>query len=528
MEQAKNALHYCLDNLNSQDRFTVITFNEGADSLSRGLIPASLENVKKAHKFVSDVEATGGTNIDEALRAGLTLLREAEGSQKMVVFLTDGLPTVGETNVETILANVRKLNGTSRIASASSPRIGGWGADLKARLFAFGVGYDVNIPFLDRLAAENRGDADYVRPNESIEGVVSAFFSKISSPVLAGLKLEFDDAEVYDLYPRSLPDLFKGTQAVITGRFRGDPRGGVKLTGHANDRPQTFRLANAFDGGAARNSLVPRIWASRKIGYLLDQIRLSANQEVIDEIIRLSKEYGIITPYTSYLADERQDRGVVRRELGERVLSYDFDGAVRLSAEDAARRDLFALSRNKDVSGQAEALRSLNAKGYQGAARAPSAAQSAGQVGGGELGGQLRVFARESPAGPAGIGADRKNLGLDFNKADLGPGRGADLVDLPGYRQVQANARVQNVAGRTFFKRGEVWFDNNYKNGRKVVQIKSLSDAHFQLLDSVPSLARYASVGDEVLIDLGKAAIQLGKTGKEKLSASELRELTGK
>ena len=522
MEQAKNALHFCLDNLNSQDRFNVITFNEGADALGRGLIPASLDNVKKAHKFVSDVEPTGGTNINEALSSALTVLRDAEGSHKMVVFLTDGLPTVGETNVETILANVRKLNGTTRVASTAN--IGA--ESLKARIFAFGVGYDVNVPFLDRLSAENRGDADYVRPNESIESIVSSFFAKVSSPILTGLKLEFEDAEVYDLYPKTLPDLFKGTQAVITGRFRGDPNGGIKLTATAMDRLQTFRLPTAFAGGATHSQLVARIWATRKIGYLLDQIRLTSNQEVIDEIVRLSKEYGIITPYTAYLADERQDRGVVRRELGGQTFAYEMDAAVQLGAEVAARRDLQALSRNRDVSGEAETLRSLNSKGYQGANRAPSAAQSAPPSRAGGLGGGLRDITAVTQGAP---GAERKNLALDYNKADLAA-RGTSFggANEPGYKQVQATARVQNIAGRTFFKRGEVWFDNEYKAGRKVIQIKSLSDAHFQLLAAIPLLNRYAAVGDEVVLNFAKAAVQIGREGKANLTDSELKEITGK
>src|SRR5205823_2077267 len=117
-------------------------------------------------------------------------------------------------------------------------------------------------------------------------------------------------------YPKELPDLFKGGQIIVSGRFRGIPTGGVRLTGFAQDRPATFHLDHAFGENAARSGLVPRIWAARKIGYLLDQVRLHANQEVIDEIVRLSKEYGIITPYTSYLADERQDLTVRPLRLG--------------------------------------------------------------------------------------------------------------------------------------------------------------------------------------------------------------------
>src|SRR5204862_7583763 len=134
----------------------------------------------------------------------------------------------------TILANVRRVNGGSQIAATQfSDQY--HAAGVHARLFCFGVGYDVNVPFLDRLAEENRADADYVRPQESIESIVSSFYSKVSSPILSNLHLAFEGAEIYDVYPKTLPDLFKGGQVVVTGRYRGSPHGSVKLSGYAQD-----------------------------------------------------------------------------------------------------------------------------------------------------------------------------------------------------------------------------------------------------------------------------------------------------
>ncbi len=530
MEQAKSAMQFCLDNLHPQDRFDVITFNESADVLTRSLVAASPENVKRAHRFVSDVDASGGTNIDEALRSALGLLKDAEGTQKMIVFMTDGLPTVGETNVENILANVRRMNGIARFASAGRD-YGRMAEALKARVFCFGVGYDVNVPFLDRLAEENRADADYVRPKESIESIVSAFYSKVSSPILANLQLAFDGAEVYDVYPKQLPDLFKGGQIVVTGRYRGDPRGGIKLTGYAQDRPASFRLERAFSESAARSGLIPRIWAARKIGYLLDEVRLHANQEVINEVVRLSKEHGIITPYTSYLADERQDL-VLRDGSGQwqmpaggatHYLYRLNEGALRQGNDDSVRQLNELSRRGRGEVGAEETHRALNSKGLKESGRAPTNAQGgfAGGRGAGLGGGGLGAF------GPAGTELERSKLSLDYFGAYAGDKKSA-MQNIPGYKQVQANARVQNVAGRTFYKRGNVWFDNGYPSGRKVFLVKNLSDAHFQLIHALPSLAKYAAVGDEVVIDLGKTAVQLGNQGKEKLTEAELREITGR
>lgn len=530
MEQGKSALHFCLDNLNPNDRFDVITFNEAPDLLQRKLVAASSDNVRKAHKFVNEVEASGGTNIDEALRAALGLLNNEEGTQRMVVFITDGLPTVGETNVDTILANVRRLNGGERTAHA------GLSADrfhapldssvlakaIQARIFCFGVGYDVNAPFLDKLAEQSHADADYVRPNESIETIVSAFYAKVSSPILSNLRLSFDGAEVHDIYPKELPDLFKGSQIVISGRYRGNPGGTVRLTGFAQNRDQTFTLANAFGENAARSSLIPRIWATRKIGYLLDEVRLHANQEVIDEIIRLSKEYGVITPYTSYLADERQDAVNRPVTLGLNVLQYNEDVVMLRENKAEARRDIHSIAGEKGDAGGAEGtLRALNAKEYQKAGRAPAQSQfgAMGGRGGGGIGG--------GGFGGAG-GMARKDFSLDYLNANGLATKNSELANAPAYKQSQSTARVQAVGGKVFYRRGNIWFDNAYPSGRKVVKIQALSDAYFQLLHARPELNRFANVGEEVVLDLGRNAVQFSREGRDKLSESELKELVSR
>ncbi len=520
IKQAKNTLKYCLDSLNTNDRFNVLTFNESVDFLNRSLMPANHDNVEKAQRFVRDVDASGGTNIDEALKASTGQLKPENGSQKMIVFLTDGLPTVGETNVETILHNVTMMNRGDKVVSTSKTVLRD-AAGVGARIFCFGVGYDVNVPFLDRLADETHAQADFVRPEENIESIVSSFYAKISSPILTNVKLEFDGIDAYDIYPKTMPDLFKGGQLMVTGRYRGTAPGTVRLTGSAQGQSAAYKLPNAFGENCARSSLISRIWATRKIGYLLDQIRLKSNQEVIDEVVRLSKEYGIITPYTSYLADDRQDLAV-RAASGPAVLgstTYELDNTRLFRLGEEARREVSDLRlRDEKSSVGAEATgRALNSLGYQNANRAPAGTQ-------GGFGG----MAGDRFSG----GEGRGGYALDYGRADVMLRKKDNGVsgpaDKPAYQQVQDAARVQAVAGRVFYRRNNVWFDNNYPSGQRVIKIQALSDAHFQLLKARPDFGKYAAVGDEVLVSLGKVSVQIGKEGKEKLTEAELKELTAR
>ncbi len=284
IEQAKAALSFCLNSLNPGDRFGLIDFDDQVKPFKTGLVRASRENVKEALSFVEHTEAEGGTNINEALLTGLRQTQGAEGPS-FIIFLTDGLPTVGETDINNILKNVKDANRSS------------------TRLFVFGVGYDVNTRLLDRLAQDNYATSDYVRPSENIEVKVSAFYKKVSYPVLTDLRLSFNRVETYELYPQELPDIFKGTQLLVLGKYKGDGPTRVTLTGSAQGSDQRFVYEVNFTPDE-HNDFISRLWATRRIGYLIDQLRLHGqNQELVDEVVRLSKKYGIITEYTSFLVD---------------------------------------------------------------------------------------------------------------------------------------------------------------------------------------------------------------------------------
>jgi len=282
IEQAQAALVYVLEHLNEEDRFNVVAFSTGLQQYAGSLRPTS--EARQAIEWVRRLEAVGGTDINRAL---LEALAQAGGERPAVlIFLTDGLPTEGVTEVEQILANVK----------AAAPN--------NVRLFPFGVGDDVNTTLLDTLAQEHRGTTGYVRPGERIDEQVSSFYAQISTPVLADVELDWGGVLVEDTYPYPLPDLFAGTQLILAGRYRGEGATRITLTGEVNGERQRFVYEGNFRA-AGGNDFIPRLWATRKIGHLLTQIRLHGEQrEWVDAVVELSVRYGIITPYTSFLIEE--------------------------------------------------------------------------------------------------------------------------------------------------------------------------------------------------------------------------------
>jgi Ca-activated chloride channel family protein len=286
--QAKAAARFILNHLDKRDAFTLIDFDDGVTPFSEGLVPASGDAVARALKFVDGIEDSGGTNINDALLAALSRMRDGE-RPGYVLFMTDGLPTVGTTETADILQKIQKGN------------------ERRSRIFVFGVGDDVNTELLDRLSSDHRGASVYIGETEDLEVALSGFYEKISSPLLSDLTVEFKGLDTSQVYPRVLPDLFKGSQLVLVGRYRGDGPVSVVMTGKAGREGKRFVLESRPLTGSDRFSFLPRLWATRRIGYLLEEIRLQGRtKELEDEIRRLGLKYGIVTPYTSYLVTERE------------------------------------------------------------------------------------------------------------------------------------------------------------------------------------------------------------------------------
>ncbi len=424
IEQAKEALSFILDNLNDEDRFNIIAFSTSTQPYARGLVPAGERG--EARDFVARLDANGSTDINRALLEALAMADDTRPT--ILVFLTDGLPTTGEVDVDRIIANV----------SQDAPE--------NARIFPFGVGYDVNTTLLDTIAENQRGATGYVRPEEAIDEVVSAFYAKVSTPLLSDLSIGFGGIEVADVYPYPLPDLFAGTQLVVVGRYREGGATAVTLEGTVNDQKQSFRYDGVTFHEQGGEEFISRLWATRKIGYLLQQIRLHGEDgEVVDEIVELSVRYGIITPYTSFLVEETEQ---ALSEAGREQVAEQYLAA--------------ATEAPAPSSGQGAVDRSAAEKALAGAQSAPAAAM------------------------PEGLG-----------------GESTDEYGNPV-------SPVRYVGDKTFILNDGAWTDTTFDPGKMTpVQVSFGSDDYFALVASRPEWGRYFALGDHVIVLLGDTAYEV-------------------
>jgi Ca-activated chloride channel family protein len=288
--QAKDAARFIIDHLDKNDKFSIIDFDDSVEAFSPELVAADSQNKSRALQFVDEIEDAGGTNINEALLQALKLT-QAGDRPNYILFLTDGLPTVGVTRTPDILRNISQSN------------------TFRSRIFVFGVGNDVNTELLDRISADNRGTSVYVEQGDDLEVAVSSYYEKISSPLLSDLKISFRGAEVRDSYPRNLPDLFKGSQLVLLGKFKGKGPVSVILSGKVGRKEKKFVLERQALTREVSFDFLPRLWATRRVGYLLEEIRLQGEtQELVEEVKKLGLKYGIVTPYTSFLVTEKERR----------------------------------------------------------------------------------------------------------------------------------------------------------------------------------------------------------------------------
>ena len=315
MEQAREALRFAIASMHRSDEFNIVDYGTTVASMATTAVPVTDASRAEALDYIDGIEATGGTYIYGALIEAIGMLKGDEFAET-IVFLTDGKPTIGrnddETDLETIL---------SAVAAANADR---------ARLFVFGVGEEVNTHLLDRLAGGNGGASTYVKPGEDIEVAVSSFYTKVSNPVLTDLELEINGGGASDYYPQELPDLFRGAQIVQLGRLEAAGSVSVRLSGDILGERRVFERDVDLDGDGPE--FLPRLWATRKVGFLLDQIRLHGeDDELIDEIVALSRRHGIITPYTSFLIVEDEPPVSI---ADDEALSADTGaGAVRAAEE---------------------------------------------------------------------------------------------------------------------------------------------------------------------------------------------------
>jgi Ca-activated chloride channel family protein len=304
IEQARAALDYCIQHLDKSDRFNIVTFGTDVKMLKNDLVDVTPANLKSAQAFIEDVVAHGQTNIAGALAKALAG-KAAEGRERIMIFVTDGAPTVGERSPEKIIEQVKKENDGTRI-------------------FVMGVGNDVNAHLLDRIAEVTDGSSEYFAPREELDAKVAALYDRLSHPVLSGVKVSFGDSGAKSVLPSKVPVLFKGSEIMMVGRYRQGGKHTFTIAGTLAGHPVTYTCTVNLPkaAGEASNEFLAPLWAARQIGYLLQEIRLhGANKELIEEVVRLSKQYGIVTEYTEFIAmaGPNAKGGEILAEAGRRI-----------------------------------------------------------------------------------------------------------------------------------------------------------------------------------------------------------------
>lgn len=449
IEQAKEALRSLLASLGDGDRFRLVSFSTAVHRFSEGWEEATTASREAARAWIDDLVADGGTNIgaalDEAFRVG-----SPPDRLPVVVFLTDGLPSVGEQSPQ-------------RLADRAEASAG------RARVFAFGVGHDVNTHLLDRLGEAGRGSTDYVQPGENVERAIALLAAKVRHPVLTDLEIDAMPVRWSEIYPVRIPDVFAGEELVLFGRYEGEGEGRVRIRGARAATLETFSVNAAFPRTTDANAYLPRLWASRKLGHLMRQVWTEGETESLrDEIRSLALRYGLPSPYTSYLVEEPD--------------------AVAFQAPPPAPGAKGVPMPMRGGTAPAAADRVAAASG----AAAVRRAESARRMRAAESVGELEAFEQE-------------------------------FLDRAAARADAEEIRV--AGGRTFALRDGVWRDLSLDEDRPVVRVKVFSPAYFDLVRALPELAPIVRAMREVVVAGGGLNVQMGEDGVDRLPPADLADL---
>jgi Ca-activated chloride channel family protein len=416
MDQAKEAARYVLDHLNPLDRFAIVSFATTTRSFSPSLQPAT--QADKGKDFLDRLEAMGSTDINRAMIEAVGLAEEVRPTT--LIFLTDGLPTEGVTVTGAILDNVARE------------------APDNVRIFSFGVGDDVDTDLLDQISLDHGGASTYVRPGEEIDEEVSAFYRKVKIPILSDLSLDWGDIIVDQVYPQRIPDLFAGSQLILLGRYREGGPVKIILKGMVNQEERSYTYEDLSFRKEDGDDFIPRLWATRAVGYYLTQIRLyGEKQEWIDSIVSLSTRYGIITPYTSFLI---QEKDIFSAQGREEVIS-DFEEEMAAAAAEPAF---------------------------------------------GEAAVEKAVYQKSLSAAPVGAAVP----------VNMSVSTGIDGTS----KMVRVSEVLKNVGSKTFLLKNDTWIDTTFDRSMKTKKVAFLGEEYFDLISQVPVLGSYFALGERVIV----------------------------
>jgi Ca-activated chloride channel family protein len=319
IEQARAAGKQLLGTLSPMDRFRLIDFSSDVRTFRDSYSSATRDNLRAAERYLDQLEAQGSTNISGALDEALSTPVQA-GRLPIILFLTDGQPTVGERDASVIGSNVAKQRGSRR-------------------LFTFGVGADLNVSLIEQLALEGRGTASFVRPEESVERAVGIVASRLTSPLVTDVRVHADGVRLLKMHPSGPVDIFAGEDLVLLARYDGSGDAVLRFDGQTTNGPVSWSTRVNFPDRSRENPFVARLWATQRVGYLSAEKRKhGGSQEIDDEIRDLGDRFGIPTEFSSYLVVEPgMNRPILggAAQLGQVVVTGA--GATRAAAPAAVQ-----------------------------------------------------------------------------------------------------------------------------------------------------------------------------------------------
>jgi Ca-activated chloride channel family protein len=463
IEQARRTLKSVLNNLRDDDLFNVVVYDDRAESFKPELQRYGSNVRSEAERFVDNIREGGSTNIDSALKTALAMIHD-KTRPSYILFLTDGLPTAGETRELSIAENCRQSNPN------------------RARIFCFGVGYDVNARLLDRLSGGNSGTSEYVKPDEDIEAHVGRFYAKMTSPVLADIRLELSGIDVNRTYPRDIPDLFDGGQIVWAGRYRQSGRSTIRITGKVGGERRSLEFPAELTSASSGSGydFVERLWAVRRLGDLIDQIDMHGqNRELVDELVALSTKYGILTPYTSFLADERVQIHALSENRGRAGEALQGLSAVDGQSGVTLRRDKQRLIQAERAPAAAYEREAMLRQPLQDAASDGPTSLRLGSL---DRSGGPAMKAKSGAGGMMGGVAGSLGRGVARGGAS-GPGAGT-AFGYPAQQEGKSiEGKVRRIGSKTFYWKNSRWVDASVTpdEEKKATVINQFSDEYFRV-----------------------------------------------
>lgn len=476
MEQARAAGKQLLGTLTRDDRFRLIDFSSDVRTFRDDFVDATPANLDAARRYLDELQAYGGTNIDGALDQALapqhrayrdgdddeytshSSLRRVLGRLELVLFVTDGEPTVGERDPGAIAAHAARLRGSQRV-------------------FTFGLGADVNAQLIEQLALEGHGTAQFVRPNEDVERAVGLVASRLTSPVASDLRVsvqcrgDSNCVQLVHALPEGPVDLFSGQDLVLLTRYTGSGQARLSFDGRSATGAVHWETNVDFPDHDRDNAFVPRLWATRRIGWLSAERRQhGASPELDDELRTLGERYGIPTELTSYLVQEPQAQ---LSDNGIRIRGITAMPTPMPSSAPAAK---FESARNATAQREAKSIGAMD-----------------------------KMVLSQSVVTGAGASTPAEKLGADVKDA--------------------RTDAVRRGGDHLFANRDGRWTDVAFKEGMKIVKIKPFTAAYFKVLDAIPELRVSFAVGEKVIVAGKHVAIEVSNDGAEQLGDAELSSL---